>query len=179
MKYKVGPATSERHPSDVYTPEMHAANLELAENTLERYGHEDGGKIVTPWLEGKLGLVALERDKENKSTIRMIETRAEGFYGLGAHFVDEKVVLRPDSLKTKSKIWPPFHQRMGILFMNTPISAGMLMGYPSLERSLTRTNRRIDEALSDPTLEKVHPYNLSGLFAERPIDLRFRVGVKL
>lgn len=179
MKYKVDPAASGRHPSEVYTPEMHTANLDLVEDTLERYGHEEGEKLITPWLAGSLGLVAIKKDKKANSTVRMVGTRNEGFYGLGAHFVDDKVVLRADSLKVNSKIWPPFHQRIGIRCMNIPISAGMLMGYPFLQYDVKKTTERISETLSDPTLEPADPHKLPGLFAERPIDLKFRVGVKL
>lgn len=179
-KYIPREPSADVHPQDVYTPEMHDVNLDLVRDYMAVWGAETGDdKLATPWLMTDHGLARMQ---SNGDSFRgdFVETRKQGFYNLASHFVKHTVELDTKGIDGKSKLYPPIHQMLGILFMNQPISGGMMMGYPTIRYNPRGASNVLTAHLHDPeTQVPAKREDLSGLFVDRPIALRRWVGVKL
>jgi hypothetical protein len=179
-KYVPREVSADIHPQDVYTPEMHEVNLELVRDYMSAWGTElDGDKQATPWLMTDHGLARLQSSGESYRG-DFVETRQKGYYALAAHFVKHTVEIDPVGLEGKSKIYPPIHQFLSVIFMNQPISPGMLMGYPTVRYNPRAASDTLTAHLHNPEQQtEVKQEDLSGLFVQRPIALRHWVRVKV
>jgi hypothetical protein len=176
-------ATGEEHPDDIYTPAMHTVNLKMADLALTQFGARSELSESTPWLKADSphGDSLIRVDSNGvQSRITLVTTRTGREYGLffsglKPHFVKDIIDLKNEEMQLKSKIYLPIHQHIGILF-NQPVSAGMMMGYPTIQGRPREASITIQE--TKPT-EPATLENVSGLFTDRPIALKHRVKVVL
>jgi hypothetical protein len=169
------------HPQDIYTPEAHERNLSTIRGALAIFGTAtEEGIILTPWLKSPKGL-AMTEDNDSHYKVQAVEIREAGFYGLPTHFIKHIIKMDENGIdtKTESKIYMRIRQHLGIL-VNYPISAGMMLGYPTVGYSPRATTEVIDNHLGDSeSLVPATRQMLSGLFIARSKVLKHWVGVKL
>jgi len=191
LKYPITEPGANVHPEDVYNAEEHERNLALATDYLERFAIPDtiAEFPVTPWM---LSMGGIARVQETKKGIKaeFLEERAEGYWGLAAHFVKNTVLLGEDYVQTQGKLYPPYHYKF-TRFFGYPISPGMLMGYRtgadnprgvivSIERHLNRAEsqdaeQQTEGLIPEETIEKVkelsaNPYNVIDIFRAKRLQ---------
>jgi hypothetical protein len=173
------PSADQRiHPRDVYTPAAHNANLELIKNYLGVLGESTGSNaLVTSWMLTKGGVARVFSMKRGfVAEIAENDTRSEKdifLQGLAIHYVKHRIVIDNegyDGRKSNSRVYLPMHQRATILFMNKPVSAGMMMGFPTVHYNPGLASELLNENLSNPQDQFVaHHEDLTGALATRPI----------
>ena len=185
IRYTAGPEIASKHPDDIYTQAMHTANSRAVDGILTDFGGMESEAEITPWLKagGPHGetLVKVEAEGE-KSTITMVSTRTEEhqdtiYWRLKPHFVKDIIQLDKESIGIKSKIYLPVHQMIGIVLLNQPVSAGLMMGYPSLRmQPPVQASSEIQETRPEALATRD---TMSGLFAERQFALKHWLRIDL
>lgn len=183
MTKRIAPAepSEKTHPQDIYTQELHTQNLELVRNSLDVFGGLVEEEVATPWLKSPSGLVRTQ-EKEFHYEVQVVETRDDGFFGLPRHFVKHTIKLDEQGIHEKSntKLYMRVRQHLGVILMNRPISAGMMLGYPSIWLNPQYTSKVLVEHLGNAeALTPATRRMLSGLYISRSQVLKHWVGVKL
>jgi hypothetical protein len=169
------------HPDEVYTSEMHEANDRLLANYAGTLGVESHSGVITPWMMTDKG-VARVQVADDAYKAQIVETKPPGYFGLAAHDVKHAVELGPKGLakKTHTKVYLPVHQHLGILFMNQPISAGMMMGYPTLDYNPQGVSKALKAHLHNPEDQIIADRtSLSRLLARNAWMIRNWLSIKI
>ena len=174
----------EVHPDDIYTPEMHATNRDLLSNYVGMLGVESESGITTPWMMTSAGVAqvnAIDSEAGYSYTAQLVRT-SSGYFGLASHDVKDTVKVTPEGLdrRTHGKIYLPLSQHLGIMFLNTPISAGMMMGYPTLDYRPVKITKALEANLNNPKDQVIADrYSVNKLLARNPWTIRHWIGIKV
>lgn len=173
------------HPDDVYTLSMHADNVEAVDRLVSIHGIITDQAAITPWLMGvgEYGTTLLRASAtDNALGIDVVSARIKLEHDapnpfmhytdlIGSHFVKDTVKLEADALHASSKIYPRLRTALGIMFLNQPISAGFMMGYPTSDGEPQRLTKEICSAVYPiNALRAASQANLpaDSLYAQRP-----------